>query len=198
MLFFFIALDYLCYKFPLMKKLTTLIISFFLFTTIGKTQDFGYKTIDVGAEFLSSSKGHTATLHLAYNFPVHHALLLRAGYNSSKWKATGKHDNEEGNGPGASLGYRYYFLVRPHGFFLGARADVWRLTIDWRQGATTGKSKIWTLQPTAEIGYMILINDMFFISPTICGGVQTNIKTDGQEVGDGFIPQFGLSVGWKF
>lgn len=181
-----------------MKKYIILIIFFLSLTLKATTQDFGYKTIDVGAEFLISSKGHIASLHLAYNFPVHHAFLLRAGYNSSKWKKTGKHDNEEGNGPGASLGYRYYFLVRPHGFFLGAGAEAWRLTIDWRQGGVTGKSKIWALQPTAEMGYMFLINDMFFISPSISAGVQNNIKTEGQEVGEGFIPQFGLSTGWKF
>jgi hypothetical protein len=198
LLFFFITLKYLYSKFHLVKKIICL-VTFSLFLTVNATtQDFGYKTIDVGAEFLSSTKGHTATLHLAFNFPVHHAFLFRAGYNSSKWKATGKHDYEEGNGPGASLGYRYYFLVRPHGFFLGARADVWRLTINWQKPTVTGKSKIWALQPNAEMGYMFLINDMFFISPTISAGVQTNIKTEGEEVGNGFIPQFGLSAGWKF
>lgn len=181
-----------------MKKYILLVIFFLSITLIATTQSFGYKTIDVGAEFLTSAKGNTTSLHLAYNLPVHHAFLLRAGYNSSKWKAKGNHDNEEGSGPGASLGYRYYFLVRPHGFFLGARAEAWRLTVDWQQGTTTGKTKIWALQPTAEMGYMFLINDMFFITPAISSGIQSNFKTEGQEVGEGFITRFGISAGWKF
>ena len=183
-----------------MKKLTLIFSIIFLLSPAVRSQDMGYKTIDVGAEYIGSSKGYIAALHLAYNFPVHHAFQARIGYNSSNWKDKGKHDSEKGNGPGFSLGYRYYFLVRPHGFFLGARADVWRLNINWKQNITliTGSSKIWALQPTAEMGYMFLINDLFFISPTISAGVQTNIKTEGQAVGDGFIPQFGLSTGWKF
>jgi hypothetical protein len=110
----------------------------------------------------------------------------------------GKHDNEEGGGPGFSLGYRYYFLVRPHGFFLGARSDVWHLNIDWRQGTTFGNSKVWVVQPTLEIGYMFLINDELFISPCIANGAEINVKTQGQPVGEGFITLVGISAGWKF
>ena len=181
-----------------MKKYIFLIIFFLCSTLYATTQDFGYKTIDVGAEFLTSSKGNTTSLLLAYNLPVHHAFLLRAGYTSSKWKEKGNHDYEEGSGPGVSLGYRYYFLVRPHGFFLGVNAQAWKLSIDWREGTTTGKTKTWGLQPTVEMGYMFLINDMFFISPTISSGIQSNFKTEGQEVGEGFITRFGISAGWKF
>ena len=181
-----------------MKKYIFLIIFFLSIRLTATTQDFGYKTIDVGAEFLPSSKGYTTSLHLAYNLAVHHAFLLRAGYNNSNWKEKGNHDSEKGSGPGASLGYRYYFLVRPYGFFLGVNAQAWRLSIDWREGTTTGKTKTWALQPTAEMGYMILINDMFFISPAISSGIQSNFKTEGQEVGEGFVTRFGLSTGWKF
>ena len=181
-----------------MKKYILLIIFFLSITLHATTQDFGFKTIDVGAEFLPSSKGYTTSLHLAYNLPVHHAFLLRAGYNSSKWKENGNHGNEEGSGPGTSLGYRYYFLVRPHGFFLGVSAEAWRLTIDWKEGVNTGRTKTWALQPTAEMGYMFLINDLFFITPSISSGIQSNFKTEGQEVGEGFVTRFGLSTGWKF
>lgn len=184
-----------------MKKLTCLLTITFLLSLAARSQDLGYKTIDVGGEFLGSPKGYTAALHIAYNLQVHHGFQVRIGYNKSNWKDKGKHDMEEGSGAGFSLGYRYYFLVRPHGFFLGARADVWRLKINWQEMLfiqTNGTSKIWALQPAAEMGYMFLINDLFFISPTISAGIQTNIQTEGQPVGDGFIPQFGISAGWKF
>ena len=181
-----------------MKKLTSLTIISLCFIISVRSQDFGYKTIDVGGEFQWHPKGYIYMVHLAYNFPIHHSVQARIGYNKSNWKEKGIHDNEEGGGPGFSLGYRYYFLVMPHGFFLGAHADVWRLSIDWRQGITNGRSKLWALQPTAEIGYMFLINDMFFISPSVAAGLQTNIKTEGQAVGDGSVILIGISTGWKF
>jgi hypothetical protein len=181
-----------------MKRFTVLFLTLFLLNIICRSQDLGYKTIDAGGEFQGYFKGYTAALHLAYNFSIHHSFQLRLGYNKNNLKDKGKHDNEEGGGHGGSLGYRYYFLVRPHGFFLGVHADLWRLSIDWRQGNVTGNSKIWALQPSVEMGYMILINDMFFITPSVSAGVQSNIKTEGQAIGDGFIMMTGISAGWKF
>jgi Protein of unknown function (DUF3575) len=182
-----------------MKKLTSLFtIIFLLFLTAQSQDNMGYKTFDAGGEFMGSGKGYTAALHLAYNLAVHNSFQVRIGYNKSNWKSSGKHDKEEGSGPGISLGYRYYFLVRPHGFFLGIRADAWRMKVNWSQGDATGISKLWAIQPAAEMGYMLLINDIFFITPSISAGLQNNLKTEGQAVGDGFIPQFGLSAGWKF
>jgi hypothetical protein len=183
---------------PIMKKLTALTIILFCFIINTRSQEVGYKTIDVGGEFQWYTKGYIGALHLAYNFPIHHSFQVRVGYNKSNWKDLGLHQNEEGGGPGFSLGYRYYFLVRPHGFFLGARADLWKLSIDWKQGVVTGTTKVTAIQPTVEIGYMMLINDMVFISPSIAAGVQSNIKTEGQAVGDGAIFLAGLSIGWKF
>ncbi|MBK5272400.1 MAG: hypothetical protein JJE22_15450 [Bacteroidia bacterium] len=181
-----------------MKKCTGLSIIFFCFIITARSQDFGYKTIDAGAEFQWYPAGYISALHLAYNFPIHHAIQVRIGYNKANRGDRGKHDDEEGGGPGFSLGYRYYFLVRPHGFFLGARSDIWHLNIDWKQGTSTGTSKIWVVQPTFEIGYMFLINDEFFISPSIANGAEINIKTQGQPVGESFITLAGISAGWKF
>lgn len=181
-----------------MKKCTSFTIIFICFIATARSQDFGYKTIDVGGEFQWYSDGYITGLHLAYNFPIHHAIQLRIGYNKANHEDRGKHDNEEGGGPGFSLGYRYYFLVRPHGFFLGARSDLWHMNIDWKQGTAAGTSKIWVVQPTLEIGYMFLINDEFFISPSVSNGAEINVKTEGQPVGQGFITLVGISTGWKF
>ena len=182
----------------MMKKSTSLTVILFCFIITTHSQIEGYKTVDVGGEFQWYPKGYIYALHLAYNFPVHHSIQLRLGYNKSNWKDKGIHDNEEGGGPGFSFGYRYYFLVRPHGFFLGARSDLWRLSIDWKQGLFTGTSKVWAIQPSIEMGYMLLINDMVFISPSIAAGTQSNISTEGQPVGDGFLILPSISIGWKF
>ncbi len=186
---------------PLMKKYTNLaflFLSLIVYVVPATAQDLGYRTIDVGGEYQHYSKGDIYTLHLAYNFAVHHSFQLRAGYNKADWKAEGHHTEEEGGGPGFSLGYRYYFPVRPHGPFLGIRADFWRLNINWRQGTTLGKSKVSVVQPGAELGYMFLINDMFFITPAVAATVQSNVNTEGETVGDGFLLMAGISMGWKF
>jgi hypothetical protein len=180
-----------------MRRGISLIFSF-CFILSARSQDMGYKTIDVGAEFQDYYRGNMTCLHLAYNFPIHSGIQFRVGYNKSNWKGAGLHDNEEGQGPVFSLGYRYYTLVRPHGFFFGAHLDFSRLTIDWREGAITGTSKISALQPTIELGYMFLINDMVFITPSVGTGIQTNLKTEGQKVGDGSVFTTGISAGWKF
>jgi Protein of unknown function (DUF3575) len=176
------------------------ILLFYLFYSLSPAtaQDLGYKTVDVGGEFQHYGKGFIAVVHLAYNARIHHSVQLRIGYNKSDWKDEGEHDNEEGGGPGLSIGYRYYFPVRPHGFFLGVRTDYYRLSIDWRQANVSGKSKINVFQPSFEMGYMLLINDMFFITPTIGAGVQANVTTNGESCGDGFLFLPGVSAGWKF
>jgi len=180
-----------------MKKYCCLFI-LLLFFISARSQDIGYKTIDVGGEFQWYPTGYIPTLHLAYGFPLHHSIQLRIGYNKANHEDKGKHDDEQGGGPGFSLGYRYYIPVRPHGLFVGARTDLWHMKIDWKQGTTSGTSKLWVIQPTFEVGYMILINDMFFITPSISNGVEINVNTIGDPVGEGFITLVGLSAGWRF
>ena len=86
-----------------MKKLTCLLVITFLLFLTARSQDLGYKTIDVGGEFLGSPKGYTVALHLAYNLQVHHGFQFRIAYNRSNWKDKGKHDMEEGSGAGQEL-----------------------------------------------------------------------------------------------
>ena len=93
-----------------MKKLTGLTIILICFAITSQSQDFGYKTIDVGGEFQWYRAGYISALHLAYNFPIHHAVLLRIGYNKANRKDLGKHDDEKGGGPGFSFGYVTIFL----------------------------------------------------------------------------------------
>ncbi len=169
-----------------------------LFTQLLHAQEYGYNTVDVGVGFKAPAHGMIFGLHLASNAKIHggfHALL---GFNKIKSSDAGKHTLEEGGGPGVSLGYRYYFKVRPYGFFIGAGTDLWRLKIDWREGAAFGTTRTWALIPQAELGYMVLINDMFFITPSIGFGVQSNFGTNGEAVGDGSRVMPGISMGWKF
>ena len=63
------------------------ILACFLLTA--QSQEFGYKTIDVGGEFQWYRAGYISGLHLAYNFPVHHAVQLCIGYNKANRKDFG-------------------------------------------------------------------------------------------------------------
>jgi hypothetical protein len=181
-----------------MKARLLIVLTALFFVCSAYAQEYGYTTVDVGAGFKAPSHSAIFGLHLAANARIHSGFHALIGYNKIFSNDAGKHEAEEGGGPGISLGYRYYFKVRPYGFFIGAGTDLWHLKINWRQIAITGTTKTWALVPQAEMGYMILINDMFFISPSIGFGTQSNLGTQGEPVGDGFRFIPGISAGFKF
>jgi hypothetical protein len=183
-----------------MKKPLTLIISFLLVTTIAKTQDFGYKTVDVGGEYQWHPDGMIASLQFAFNSKVHSSFLIRGGYNKVNLKRTTLHDGEEGTGWGGSVGYRYYVGVIPRRFFIGLRADVWNMNIHYSIPVSESSSKLIVFQPGLETGYTILINEQFFITPSFTATTQITLKTEGDKVnyGQGFMPMAGISAGWRF
>ena len=173
-----------------------------MFTVISAvihSQEIGYTTTDIGAEVQwYSAGGYIAALHLAFNGAVHSGFQVRAGYNKVDRSDWGVHTAETGGGVGGGIGYRYYFPFRPHQFFLGARSDIWRLKIDWKDPLNSGTTQTWTLHPAAEAGYMFLVNDMAFITPAVSAGYISNLVTDGVNVGEGFTFSAGISIGVKF
>ena len=177
-----------------MKTCYSLIIFCFIFSNTW-SQDIGYTTTDIGGEFQWYPAGTITGVHIAFNAKLHNSVNLRFGYNNANRKNWGKHNIEKGGGWGGTVGYRYYFKPFPHKFFLGARTDIWRMKINWSDPLSTGTSKTWTLQPTFEVGYTFFINDQLFLTPSISNGVELNIKTEGQEVGHGFITLLGISLG---
>ena len=180
-----------------MKKLLAFIPLIFFFIN-SRSQDIGYSTTDIGGEFQWYPSGTITGLHIAFNSKLHSSVHLRFGYNKTDRKDWGSHSNEKGGGWGGTFGYRYYFRPFPHKFFIGARTDLWRMKINWSDLLAKGTSKTWTLQPTFETGYTFFVNDQLFITPSIANGVKINIKTEGQEVGHGFITLLGISLGVRF
>lgn len=181
-----------------MKKPILLALSLLFIAVIARSQDPGYSTFDVGVEYQWQPKTSVYDLHVAYNFPIHHSLQFRLGYTKSSWGTKGFNTFEDGGGPGGSVGYRYYLLYEPHGLFFGIRADVWRLTINYLHGTEPGVTKTWSLQTALESGYMIVINDQFFITPAVTIGQLSNVSTSGRPVGQGLMLFAGISTGWKF
>lgn len=179
-----------------MKKLFAFLISLSFFQTVfSQDIEMGYTTTDIGGEFQWYPAGTITGLHIAFNSKLHNSFHFRIGYNKTDRKSWGTHNEEKGGGWGGTVGYRYYFKPFPHKFFIGARTDLWSMTIDWKQGTQSGTSKTLTLQPTFETGYTFFVNDQMFITPSLANGSEINIKTDGQDVGHGFITLLGISLG---
>jgi hypothetical protein len=157
--------------------------------------------VDLGFEFQAYPTGLIPGLRIEKGIGRKHAVNLRFGYNWIRHGDAGKHDDERGDGFGGSVGFRHYFTEGQKHLFLGLRSDVWFNQIDWqdsspqRQGAT----KITVLQPTLEGGYLFLFGsgDWSF-TPSIATGFEVNVKTEGEETGQGLILLGGISIGKRF
>lgn len=161
--------------------------------------EVGYNTTDIGAEYQNYSDGNIIRLHLAFNSKLHHSFHFSVGYNSMSNDDLPASVKKYYGGIAAGLGYRYYFAYRPHHAFIGIRADF----ISRKTEITTvtpEKINASRIIPAAEIGYMFLINDMFFITPSVSFGasVKTDNKYDNDFLDEGFVFLPGISMGFKF
>ena len=181
-----------------MKKTIILFIAFFACTFYSFSQEeAGYNTTDVGAEFNHYSGGNIFNLHVAFNAKIHGSLVLRAGYNMVTENYSGSYQNEKGGGFMGGLGYRYYFRYKPYGFFIGARADIWNMDIDWTKNLVVGNTKSTFFIPAFETGYMVVARDWFFFTPSVSVGSRINLKSDVVSLKDGLVVLYGVSAGFK-
>jgi len=172
----------------------------------------GQRAKTIGLESQAYPAGVITTLRGGLEITNQQELSVRVGYNYTYRGDFGVHDNEEGGGPGFSLGYRYYVENELDGFFIGARANLWFLEIDWRDTrimcgtippcfdeVVRGTTDITVFQPTAEIGYNLLSGrSSWMLAPVLGFGWEFNVRTDGEEVGEGSILLGGLNVAYLF
>ena len=92
--------------------------------------EVGYNTTDIGAEFQWYKDGKFIGLHLATNAKLHHS------FHASDRLLYGRRSYGQISiiikimaGWELDLGYRYYTRLRPHGFFIGAKADLFTYKI---------------------------------------------------------------------
>jgi uncharacterized membrane protein YadS len=52
--------------------------------------------------------------------------------------------------------------------------------------------------PSFEVGYMILINDAFFITPSAAIGYKTNLRSELKADEKKAVGMLGISMGFKF
>lgn len=170
----------------------------FLFSVSHSQMEVGYNTTDIGAEFQWYKDGKFIGLHFATNAKLHHSIHATIGYYVAGDPTAGFYYNQNKGGPGLGLGYRYYINLRPHAFFIGAKADLFTnkimLTTQTPEGPYTSKIFI----PSLETGYMFLINDMFFFTPTIGVGYKTNLESKLSLDEKKAVGLLGISLGAKF
>jgi hypothetical protein len=182
-----------------MKKLPAILLVTFLFSkSFGQMAEIGYNTADVGAEFQWYKDGKFLGLHFAYNAKLHHSVHGEIGYYMAGDPTAVYYANQDKGGMGLGVGYRYYTMLRPHAFFIGIKANLFtnKIVLLGTQDPETHTSKIFV--PALETGYMILINDLFFISPGISIGYKTNLESILSQDEKKAVVLLGISTGFKF
>ena len=181
-----------------MKKVSTLFLLLFILNA-SHGQDVGYNTTDVGAEFQWYEDGSFIGLHLATNAKLHHSFHATVGYYMAGDPTAPFYNNVNNGGLGVGLGYRYYTGLRPHRFFIGAKADLFTYKVGLKTQTLNIESRTSMIFiPSLQTGYMILINDMFFITPTASIGYKMNLQSDMSLDEEKAVGLFGISCGFKF
>lgn len=154
-----------------------------------------------GPEVQAYPAGVIPGLRFSYNLSGTSDINVRLGLNIADREDNGEHDNEEGEGPGFSVGWRKYQAENQSKWFLGLRADVWFLEIDWEDTLdriAAGTTDITVFQPTIEAGYRFGSGNGWSLTPTLAFGYEINVETDGEDVGEGAILLGGISFTYRF
>ena len=181
-----------------MKKVTTIFFLVVLFITSHAQMEVGFNTADIGAEFQWYKDGKFIGLHLATNSKLHHSFHATIGYYIAGDPTASFYYNQNNGGLGAGLGYRYYFLLRPHRFFIGAKADLFTYKVMLDTQTPEGPHTSMIFIPSLQAGHMFLINDMFFITPTASFGYKTNLQSKMSADEKKSVALLGVSIGAKF
>jgi hypothetical protein len=181
-----------------MKKVTILFFFVFLFNASHAQMEVGYNTTDVGVEFQWYEDGKFIGLHFAANSKLHNSFHAMIGYYFAGDPTAAYYYNQNKGGLGAGLGYRYYTDLRPHGFFIGANADLFTYKVMLDTQTPEGPYTSMIFIPSFQAGYMILINDMFFITPTASVGYKTNLQSKMSLDEKKAVGLLGISLGAKF
>ena len=153
----------------------------------------------LGPEYNYYPAGHVVGIQAEYSpNNNHHSFNARIASNiTRRWDFSGLNDDERGVGFGTSLGYRYYLTPECNGVYLGARTDLWFITVNWKDSSEaikSGTSKITVIQPTFEIGYLFKFKRGWELGTACVNGVELNVKTEGEPVGEGWITLWQLRI----
>lgn len=151
--------------------------------------------IAVGVEVAGYPAGVQVTGQVEVGVASRWALIASGGGNFTDRGDSGEHADESGEGPGGGLALRFHPRGASRGWFLGARLDVWRLTIDWRDpGPRTGTTRVTVYQPTGVLGYRFALGRALRLDASAALGAEINGSRSGEDVGDGAILLVGVAI----
>ncbi len=162
-----------------------------LIAAMGFASDAAAQTIGPSIEVYPA--GAIVTARYSRDVSTNARIHVHAGMNATDRRDWGKHALERGAGFGAGLaGHRYRGTDRT-GPWVGARVDLWAMTIEWEDPGRAGKTTMTVLQPTARLGWTFpAIGKEFDISASL--GMEMNLNTTGEAVGEGAIFLLGIAV----
>lgn len=151
------------------------------------------------AEVRGYPSGAIVSGGLGRGFGDHWYASAHGAYNIAERGNNGEFQNEEGGGFGFGGTLDKYFAADQTGWFVGGRAELFFLEIDYRDpGGVRGSSDITVLQPTARGGYGWQFGGgRYGLTAALSVGAEINIGTAGEEVGEGAIVLGGLAFTFK-
>jgi len=125
---------------------------------------------------------------------------LFAGVNMTNRRDWGVQDDESGMGFGGGVDINRQIPALGPRWLVGGRVDIWSMKINWRNDTLgiTADSRILVFQPTARVIYRLQSSGTGserIIDVTAALGVEKNIATHGQPVGEGAILLVGARIG---
>jgi len=120
---------------------------------------------------------------------------LHAGVNVTNRRDWGVQDDESGHGFGGGVEVDWFLRRFSDRLFAGGRIDMWSMKIDWRNDTVgiEADSRILVFQPTIRMGYRVGSVNLP-IDLTLGFGLEKNIATHGEPVGEGAILLAGLRL----
>ncbi|WP_293375112.1 hypothetical protein [Nevskia sp.] len=123
---------------------------------------------------------------------------VHGAYNFVDRGSNGEFDNEDGGGFGFGVTADKFFRASQTGWFVGARAELFFLEIDYRDPGVRGSSDTTVFQPTARGGYgWQFAGGKYGLVAALSVGAEINVATDGPEVGEGAILLGGVAFTFK-
>lgn len=124
---------------------------------------------------------------------------LFAGFNMTNRRDWGVQDDESGHGFGGGVDINRALPVLGDRWMAGGRVDVWSMKINWRNDTLgiTADSRILVFQPTARLIYRLLDqpeSGLRTMDVSLSLGMEKNIATHGQPVGEGAILLVGARI----
>jgi len=150
---------------------------------------------------------------VGYAIPVTGGVSMRLmlSCNVTNRRDWGRHDQEDGHGPGIGAELPLFPATDGRGLFFGPRIQLFRMVINWEDkpdcsdeqcapsspARMVGQSRIIVVQPMGVVGYRFerpgLIRSWFFRAGL---GAEINAVTLGDDVGEGAIFIVGAGMGF--